>query len=90
MSQEAMWQFLVDGQIENSECAHCGTDNHAWNFCQEPVMASSSQGNRLKPKDDNPNDVLSMAGAAGRKPTTQFSAPRCDYKVDSNNQIIID
>lgn len=53
-------------------------------------MASSSQGNRLKPKDDNPNDVLSMAGAAGRKPTTQFSAPRCDYKVDSNDQIIID
>ena len=65
-------------------------DNHARKFCQKSIMASSSKGKWPKPKDDHPKDVSSAAGAAWSKPKAQVSASRQIYKVDSNNEMIID
>jgi hypothetical protein len=40
-------------------------DNHGWKFCRKPIVSSSSNGKKPKPKDDHPKDVSSVAGAGG-------------------------
>jgi len=87
---EGIAPSLVKAPFEKGECARCGLDNHAWKFCQKSIVASLSQGKRPTPQDDHPNDVSSVAGAAGSEPKTQVSASRPIYEVDSKDEMIIE
>jgi hypothetical protein len=65
---------LVEAQFGKGKCARCDMDNHGWKFCWNSVVSSSSKGKTPKPKDDDPTDVLSAAGANGSTPKAQVSA----------------
>jgi len=65
-------------------------DNHAWKFCPKSIVSSSSNSKKLKPKDDHPEDVSSVAVAGRDMPKPQISASRRVYEVDSNDEMIMD